>query len=47
MNMKNNNTKLEIFPSNIFANLFGFKPEVLFTAESDEARKNVKVDFNN
>ena len=40
------NTKLEVFPSNIFANLFGFKPETLFTAESDDARKNVKVDFN-
>lgn len=41
------NTKLEVFPSNIIANMFGFKPETLFAAESDEARKNVKVDFNN
>ena len=40
------NTKLEVFPSNIIANMFGFKPETLFTAESEEARKNVKVDFN-
>jgi len=41
------NTKLEVFPSNIIAGMFGFKSEVLFAAESDEARKNVKVDFNN
>ena len=41
------NTKLEVFPSNIISNMFGFKSETLFAAESDEARKNVKVDFNN
>ncbi len=41
------NTKLEVFPSNIIASMFGFKAEDLFKAESDEARKNVKVDFNN
>ena len=40
------NTKLELFPSNIVANMFNFKPKELFAAESDEARKNVKVDFN-
>lgn len=40
------NTKLEVFPSNIIASMFGFKPESLFATESDEARKNVKVDFN-
>ena len=41
------NTKLEVFESNIIANMFAFKPETLFAAESEEARKNVKVDFNN
>ena len=41
------NTKLEVFPSNIIANMFAFKSETLFAAESEEARKNVKVDFNN
>ena len=41
------NTKLELFPSNIVANMFNFKPKSLFAAESAEARKNVKVDFNN
>ena len=40
------NTKLEVVPSNIIASMFGFKPEELFKVESDEARKNVKVDFN-
>ena len=41
------NTKLELFPSNIIAGMFNFKARELFAAESDEARKNVKVDFNN
>ena len=43
------NTKLQVFPSNIVAGMFGakFQPADLFRAESDEARKNVKVDFNN
>ena len=40
------NTKLEVFPSNIIASMFGFKPEEFFKVESEEARKNVKVDFN-
>jgi len=41
------NTKLETFPKNIIASSFGFKPETLFNVETEEARKNVKVDFNN
>ena len=41
------NTKLEVFPSNIIAGWFKFTTENLFAAESEEARKNVKVDFNN
>ena len=41
------NTKLEVFPSNIIASWFKFTAETLFIAESEEARKNVKVDFNN
>ena len=40
------NTKLEVFPSNLIAGWFKFTSEPLFAAESDEARKNVKVDFN-
>ena len=39
------NTKLEVFPSNIIASMFGFKAEDFFKVESEEARKNVKVDF--
>ena len=41
------NTKLEVFPSNIIAGIFHFTARDLFKAESDEARKNVKVDFGN
>ena len=41
------NTKLELFPSNFIASMFNFTAETLFEAESDEARKNVKVDFGN
>ena len=43
------NTKLELFPSNIVASMFGskFKPAELFEVENDEVRKNVKVDFGN
>ena len=40
------NTKLELFPSNIVAGMFNFQKRDLFAAESDEARKKVKVDFN-
>ena len=39
------NQKLQLFPSNIIANMFNFQPRELFAAESAEARKNVKVDF--
>ena len=40
------NTKLQVFPSNIIAGMFNFKARDLFKAESEEARKNVKVDFS-
>ena len=40
------NEKLQVFPSNIIAGMFNFQPRDLFKAESDEARKNVKVDFS-
>ena len=43
----NYNTKLQVFPSNIIANMFGFKPSDLFKTENEVARKNVKVDFGN
>ena len=41
------NTKLEVFPSNMIAGMFGFKEEALFNVDNAEARNNVKVDFNN
>ena len=41
------NTKLELFPSNLVAGMFNFQKKELFATESDEARKNVKVDFSN
>ena len=40
------NTKIQTFPSVIIASMFNFKPKDLFSVESNEARKNVKVDFN-
>ena len=39
------NTKLEVVPTNIIASMFSFKQEELFKTDSEEARKNVKVDF--
>ena len=40
------NTKLEVIPTNIVGSLFGFKQRELFNVESEEVRKNVKVDFS-
>ena len=36
--------KIEMFPSNIIANIFGFKPMTFFEA-TEEERKNVEVKF--
>ncbi len=41
------NTALLVFPTNLIASMFNFTAEKLFVAESEEARKNVKVDFGN
>lgn len=41
------NTKLEVFPSNIIASMFGFKQETLFEVDNEEAKKNVKINFDN
>ena len=40
------NTKLEVIPTNIVGSMFGFKKEELFKVESEEIRKNIKVDFS-
>ena len=39
------NTKICVVPTNIIANLFGFKPEPFFTVDDESERKNVKVQF--
>ena len=41
------NDKIELFPNNIIAAMFGFKEKDLFEVDNAEARKNVKVDFGN
>ena len=38
------NNKVETFPSNIIANMFGFKTNTFFEA-TEEERKNVEVKF--
>lgn len=38
------NTKIEVFPNNIFANMLNFSKETLFQA-AEEEKKNVKVQF--
>ncbi len=44
-NVRDLNTKIETFPPNILAGVFGFKQEEFFEAEAEE-RANVKVSFN-
>lgn len=39
------NMAISVIPANIIASIFGFKPRSLFEADSEDARKNVKVDF--
>lgn len=39
------NTKIETFPSSIFANMGGFKPKELFELDEPAARDAVKVQF--
>lgn len=44
-NVREFNTKIQVFPNNLFANMLGFKNYDFF--EADEAEKeNVKVDFS-
>ena len=42
--IKEYNTKVELFPSNIVAKLFGYSPKTMFEAQEAE-RENVKVQF--
>lgn len=41
------NTKIQTVPLNIIAGIFGFKAQELYKIDTEEARKSVKVDFNN
>jgi LemA protein len=41
----NFNTKIEIFPNNIFANMFHFTAFEFFKVDQEEAKENVKVQF--
>lgn len=43
-NVMNYKNKIEMFPSNIVASIFNFKPEPFFEA-TEEERKNVEVKF--
>ena len=43
-NVRDFNTKLQVFPTNIFGNMLGFKSREFFQAEEDE-KKNVEVKF--
>lgn len=39
------NNKVEMAPSNLIANFFGFKTRKMYEVDSAEERKNVKVEF--
>jgi LemA protein len=39
------NTKIETFPTNLFAGIFGFKKEEFFQAQQEEAKEPVRVKF--
>jgi len=44
-NVLNYNSSIQTFPSNIIANIFGFRENEFFEVESKEERKAVKVKF--
>lgn len=44
-NVRDLNTKIEHFPSNLIANTFGFKAEAFFELSDQKERENVKVSF--
>lgn len=39
------NTKIAMFPGNIFAKMYKFKPEKLYSVENDDALEGIKVNF--
>jgi len=44
-NVRDFNTKIEVFPNNLVAGAFGFSNESFFELAEEEAKKSVKVDF--
>lgn len=44
-NVRDLNTSIETFPSNVIANIFGFKIMEFFELEQEEAKEPVKVQF--
>jgi len=44
-NVRDFNTKLEVFPTNIIGNVLGFKSREYFEIEDEKERDNVKVKF--
>ena len=44
-NVRDYNTKLQVFPTNIFANMFGFKPSELFGLDNPTESQAPKVSF--
>lgn len=44
-NVRDFNTKIQVFPSNVFANILGFKAREFFEVENEEERENIDVQF--
>jgi len=44
-NVKDFNTKIQMFPANIIANMLGFKDKDFFEIEDTKEKENVKVSF--
>ncbi len=44
-NVRDFNTKLEVFPTNIMAGMLGFKSRNYFEIKEEKQRENVKVEF--
>lgn len=45
-NVRDYNTKIQLFPNNLVAGLLGFKESAFFEIENEEERQNVKVNFS-
>lgn len=44
-NVRDFNTKIQVFPTNVFANMLGFKAYEFFEVEGEEEKEAPKVDF--